>query len=793
MTIRPKSLRERISSLSIKRKLSGIVLLASGFALFAASVTIVLLDRVTAKEAMIRDSGTLADMIVATSTAAVAFSSPEDADEILSSLRFRPDVVAAEILDIEGGVFAGFHTDTFVPSVLSAEFPSQSEWFSGDRLHLSRPILLNNKVLGTFVLTMSTELLEKRLSRWVSTIILISAMALLVAFLITSKLHKVISGPIGNLVDVATRVSKTKDYSIRATSASDDEVGALVESFNEMLKEVGQRDEALSVAHDTLEVRVHERTDELEQEITIREHAEEALVAQRTFLRQIIDTNPNLIFVKDREGRFELVNQATADLYGTTVDDVTGKTDAYFGVPDAEQRSFRKVDIEVMDSQKEVIVSEEPVTNAAGHTRWLQIIKRPLISGDGTCTLLLGVATDITARKEAEMALRASEEQLRQAVKMEAVGRLADGVAHDFNNLLAVIMGRSELLEATMGTGHPLLAPVLEIDKAAQRAAELTKQLLAFSRRQVLEAKPMNLNACVQNMDTMLRRIIGEDIKFNSVLGQTPNSVFADPGQIEQVLMNLVINARDAIHGGGSITIQTGSVFLPEPHSKIEGDVIPGAYVFISVGDTGSGMDEATRSRIFEPFFTTKALGKGTGLGLSTVYGIVKQSGGHLDVKSQVGFGTTITIYLPRTEAELFTEPEEVQAAPIAEGGQGQTILVVEDQVGVRELVRQTLELSGYRVLAAENGDRAIAISKNQPGEIDLVISDVVMPGLSGPDTVERLLKMNPALRVIYMSGYVNENILGSSAAFLQKPFRIDALRGAVATALAPHELVNAE
>jgi CheY-like chemotaxis protein len=293
-------------------------------------------------------------------------------------------------------------------------------------------------------------------------------------------------------------------------------------------------------------------------------------------------------------------------------------------------------------------------------------------------------------------------------------------------------------------------------------------------------------------MDTMLRRIIGENIKFNTVLGQTPDTVFADSGQIEQVLMNLVINSRDAIHGGGSITIRTGSVFLSEAKSKIEGDIIPGAYVFISVGDTGTGMDEATRSRIFEPFFTTKELGKGTGLGLSTVYGIVKQSGGHLEVESQVGYGTTVTIYLPRTEAELYTEPVETKVVPVAESGHGQTILVVEDQYGVRELVRQTLELAGYRVLAAENGAHAIAISKSRPGEIDLVISDVVMPGLSGPDTVEQLLKMNPALRVVYMSGYVNENILGSSATFLQKPFRIDALRGAIAKALAPQEPVVA-
>jgi PAS domain S-box-containing protein len=524
----------------------------------------------------------------------------------------------------------------------------------------------------------------------------------------------------------------------------------------------------------------------LQEEVHERQRAEEALEAQRSFLRQIIDINPNYVFVKDRHGRYTLANQLMAEAYGTTVEELTGKTDAHFNSNAEEVSAFLLDDLHVMDTLQEKFVPEELVTDSTGRRRWWQTIKRPLLSADGVARQVLGVATDITVRKQAEEALRASEEQLRQATKMEAIGQLAGGVAHDFNNILAVIMGRSEIMLGTMQPDNPLLAPVREIDAAASRASALTRQLLAFSRRQVLEARPLSLNACVENMKTMLQRLIGENIQFSTILDPKAGTVLADPGQVEQVIMNLAVNARDAMPNGGTLTVRTGNRMLGG-----ESDTpTAGPFVFVSVSDTGHGMDASTRDHMFEPFFTTKAAGKGTGLGLSTVYGIVKQSSGHILVDSAPGAGTTFTILLPRTEGIVEDNPVPTVRATGYPIRSGQTILLVEDEEGVKQLVEQTLTMAGYAIISASNGVEALECAQPTSREIDLVITDVIMPGLSGPDVVAQLQVARPDIRVIYMSGYadlgvVHENILGEGHALLQKPFRLDTLRNLVAETLA--------
>jgi PAS domain S-box-containing protein len=513
-------------------------------------------------------------------------------------------------------------------------------------------------------------------------------------------------------------------------------------------------------------------------DITDRKQAQDALAAQKEFLGQVIDASPSLIFVKDRAGRFTLVNKAVADLYGTTVPELLGKTDADFNPKAAETDDFRAADQVVIDTLQPRFIPEEPVTDVAtGETRWYQTIKVPLSSRDGE-PQVLGVATDITERKRVEEALRQSEEQLRQSQKMEAVGQLAGGVAHDFNNLLTVINGFGDLLRDRLAPGDPLHGPVDEIRKAGERAAALTYQLLAFSRRQMLRPVLLDLNEAVADAETLLRRLIGEDVELVTVLRPALGCVQVDPGQLQQVILNLVVNARDAMPQGGRLTLETAKVDLDATCAQ-QRLVQPGPYVMLAVSDTGCGMDADTQAHIFEPFFTTKEQGKGTGLGLATVYGIIKQSGGHVWVYSEPGIGTTFKIYLPRVEAA--GEAGDPVAPPTALPCGSETILLVEDEDQVRTLVEGVLQDAGYTVLVASRGDAALPLAAQHAGRIDLLLTDVVMPGMSGRDLANRLTPDHPGMDVLYMSGYtddaiVHHGVLDSGVVLLQKPFSPAAL-----------------
>lgn len=383
-------------------------------------------------------------------------------------------------------------------------------------------------------------------------------------------------------------------------------------------------------------------------------------------------------------------------------------------------------------------------------------------------------------RTDALEALHNTEKQLVQSQKLEAVGRLAGGISHDFNNLLTVILGYSDITKRNLPDGNPLRRNVDEIIKASERAASLTRQLLAFSRKQVMQPKVFDLNTVVSDLEKMLHRMIGEDIELRVALEHDLGNIKADPVQLEQVLMNLVVNARDAMPKGGKLSIETANVYLDETYSRDHVSVVPGDYVMLAISDTGCGMDEETRQRIFEPFFTTKEQGKGTGLGLSMVYGIVKQSGGNIWVYSEEGRGTTFKIYFPRVTA---TAEEYKRASNGLEvPGGSETILLVEDAELVRTLARQVLETAGYRVLEAANADAAIRLCESINGDrIDLLLTDVVMPGMSGNEMSRILLKKQPGMPVLYMSGYtddaiVQHGVLEAGINFLQKPFTPAAL-----------------
>jgi signal transduction histidine kinase/ActR/RegA family two-component response regulator len=414
-----------------------------------------------------------------------------------------------------------------------------------------------------------------------------------------------------------------------------------------------------------------------------------------------------------------------------------------------------------------------------GELYWESASISPIRNSEGAITHFLGVKEDITDRKQAEKEMGTLQEQLRQSQKMEAIGRLAGGVAHDFNNLLTVIKGYSQLSLPEITDGNPLRGNIEEIRKAADRAADLTRQLLAFSRRQIMEMKVLDLNTILQNLEKMLRRLIGEDIELAFLSGGDLGRVKVDPGQIEQVIVNLAVNARDAMPKGGKLTIETANTVLDEEYAQKHVAVKPGHYVMLSVSDTGIGMTPEVRERVFEPFFTTKEKGKGTGLGLSTVYGIVKQSGGNIWVYSELGRGTTLKIYFPQVDEPLEELRENVETKLVPQGTE--TVLIVEDDKEVRKLAARILENQGYKILEAAQGSEALPLCKEHRNPIHLVLADVVMPGLDGRELAERVKSFHPGMKVLYMSGYtdnaiIHHGVLEKGMNYIQKPFTLDGL-----------------
>jgi two-component system, cell cycle sensor histidine kinase and response regulator CckA len=432
---------------------------------------------------------------------------------------------------------------------------------------------------------------------------------------------------------------------------------------------------------------------------------------------------------------------------------------------------------------------EYRMSHKDGSWRLLESTASVVPSKSGPATKMVVVNRDITERRQLE-------EKFRQAHKMEAIGRLSGGIAHDFNNLLGVIIGYAEILQEKLGERDPLRVSADEIVKAGNRAASLTRQLLAFSRQQVLESEVLDLNEIVVDIEKMLRRVIGEDIELGADLDPDLGHVKADRSQLEQLFLNLAVNARDAMPDGGKFLIETRAFEMTEEYVRsYPYPVNTGSYARVTVRDTGMGMDADVQVRIFEPFFTTKEKGKGTGLGLSTVYGVVKQSGGYIEVHSEIGKGAAFAIYFPTVqETTSQTKPHQIlNAASVAH----ETILLVEDEDSLRTLSRNLLELSGYTVLEARNGDEALRIAKNRTSNIDLLLTDIVMPGINGRELAKKLLIEMPQLKVVYMSGYAGQtlgeiNIFGKNAYYLQKPFSREHLAQKIRDALESFEPATA-
>jgi two-component system, cell cycle sensor histidine kinase and response regulator CckA len=510
-------------------------------------------------------------------------------------------------------------------------------------------------------------------------------------------------------------------------------------------------------------------------DISQRRKAEDALEGSRTMLAAIIDGTPDAVFVKDREGRYLLINEAGAQALGRTVDEVIGRDDNE--LMDAEPAAdIIARDRAVMESGETAVAEERVVVEDAN--RVFLATKAAYRDASGEVVGLIGIAHDVTERRRLEA-------ELQQAQKMEAIGRLAGGVAHDFNNILSVIRGFSDLAQKQLGGADAAVDDWLQqVSRAADQGTALTRQLLAISRRQPIETEVLELNAVVADMDALLRRVLGEDLRLVTVFGASPGAVRANRGHVEQVIMNLAVNARDAMPDGGKLTIETADAVLDhEMADRLS--LSPGPHVTLRVSDTGCGMDAELRTRIFEPFFTTKGAGTGTGLGLSTVYGIVSQSGGHIGVHSSPGAGSTFVIHLPAAPP-VADEPGRDQAASPGVAPSG-TLLVAEDDDVLRGLIQAMLEEGGYDVITAGSGEEALEAAAAYEGGIDALVTDVVMPGMRGPDLAARLRSARPELRVVFVTGYGNhpfEQELRPGDTLLTKPFGMEALLSALGEVL---------
>ncbi len=570
-------------------------------------------------------------------------------------------------------------------------------------------------------------------------LLLLMAAGLCFGAVTLSLLERFVISRVANLTEDITRIGASGDLSARLDIPGKDELAYLGTAINGMLEDLEKS-----------QLERHEG---------------------RTRLAVMMERMPAILWTTDKTFRYTSATGTGLEHLGLRSGELVGKTlFEYFQTDDPEFPSIA--------AQRRALAGESVTYELQWQKRIFESHVQPLRNSEGELLGVIGVALDITERKQLA-------DQLRQSQKMQAVGELAGGVAHDFNNLLMVVKGHAEMLRdrlAAAGSAEerdPAWQNVVQIQHAAERAAALTRQLLAFSRMQVLQPRVLDLNEVVGGMIQMVSRVIGENIELAFLPGANLGCVKADPTQIEQVVLNLVVNARDAMSKGGRLTIETSNVELDNKYAAQHAVVEPGPYIMLTVSDTGCGIDAATQARIFEPFFTTKEQGRGTGLGLATVYGVVKQSGGYIWVYSEVGHGTTFKIYLPLVMAQFEKKAtEKIHSAP--EPGT-ETILFVEDEESVRELVTEYLAARGYRVLEASDGVKALEIASRHDGEIQLLITDVVMPQLSGRELASRVSAGRPGLKVLYISGYTDDSIfrhgvLEGGMAFLQKPFNLKAL-----------------
>ncbi len=756
-------MRQWLADMSISRKIVGITMLVSACSLIVLCTTLVIHDVKTMRQSRTRELAAVAQIVGDTCVGPLWFSDPEPANAVLRALENDPHFVRADVFDKDGNKFASHSRRRDLPPMSTTDLKRERAIYGPGTVTYIRPITFQKEVVGTVVMQSDLQSVGDQLRRYAVTVTLVLLASMLVAFFLGSRLQHLISDPILRLAEAARKVALGNDFSVRVAHSGKDEIGFLIGRFNEMLADIEERDRQLQFHHQHLEDEVAARTAQA--------------VRSKSELLSALRNAPYGIFSVTLDGYFLSANPAMVKLVGfrSEADLLASRAESLYEKP-AEWTAT--VD-GIASGESESIEGVWKRKN--GELVTVQISGKLTLEPGGTARLDC-IVQDLTQRRHLEA-------QLRQAHKIEALGALTGGIAHDFNNIIMIIAAYSAEMIERLPDGDPFRSRLEEIQKAGGRAAALVQKLLAFSRKQLLVPRLIDLNAELTEMAPMLRRLAGEDIevKLAPAVGLSP--VLADPTQIEQVLLNLTANARDAMPTGGTLTVEVRNIDVDAMFVRRHVGSTAGPCVLLSVTDTGCGMTPDVQAQIFDPFFTTKEVGKGTGLGLASVYGIVKQSGGYIDVTSSVGHGTRFDIYLPRTEGAL-PEPKRTMEPAREIKNAGVSVLLVEDEDPMRIAVRGYLETEGFMVVDAQNGSEALSLCDNRKERFDVVVTDVVMPGgISGRELGQRILERYPSTKIIFISGYNDEllayhGIRSAEVNFLQKPFPLADLVKKIRTVL---------
>jgi two-component system, cell cycle sensor histidine kinase and response regulator CckA len=807
-------------NMSIQSKQTLVMMLTSGIVLLLACAAFTIYEVTTFRASMRQNLSTLADVVIDDAAAALDFNDAKSAEETLAALHADPDILGACIYTANGAVFARYERSHDPVVFAPPAHPGNLSGFNGERLILTRLIVYKGETIGALYMESDMKALTDRVSRYAGICALIFIVSVLVAFALSHSLQRLVSDPVLHLARVTRAVTAEKNYGLRATKRSNDELGDLVDGFNEMLGQIQVRDAALQAARDELEARVAERTTELassnqalQTENAERKKAERQLSVEYA-LSRILTTSDTVDQVAPRVlqgfcetlawdmGVLWMVDHKSNVLHcaavwaapGLAAEEFKTRTRALTmpsgsGLPGRAWMERRPA--WVHDAVDDPSFARAPSIAQLGMRTALAF---PIAIGDRAGAVaeffsraqreedegLLCTCANLASQLGQFFERKRVEAHLLQSQKMETVGKLAGGIAHEFNSIMTAIIGHSELLLIDLAPENPMSKNAREIRQAADRAAGLTRQLLAYGRKQILRPEILNLNSIIASMENVLRHLVGKGCNVSLTLDPQIKTVKADAGQIEQVIINIVMNAADAMPNGGALSLETGNVVLDDDYVRRYPDLKAGEYVMLAITDTGSGMSEAVRARLFEPFFSTKSVGQGTGLGLATCYGIVKQSGGHISAYSELARGASFKIYLPKVETTAAAPAKRGDMPALPRGTE--TILLVEDDPSLREMAATLLTRLGYTVLTAANGVEALNI-RHQPGasHVDLLFTDVVMPHMSGKELSDRIRVLNPLTRILFTSAYtetsiVHQGVLHAGVTLLQKPFTPSAL-----------------